>query len=67
MIMEEKIIEINVSLSYKEEKIFIKSLNTKVFIKSLNTNEMPAELLFNIMRRIESDINFYFKKDKKDE
>lgn len=58
MIMEEKIIEINVSLSYKEEK---------VFIKSLNTNEMPAELLFNIMRSIESDINFYFKKDKKDE
>lgn len=56
--MEEKIIEINVSLSYKEEK---------VFIKSLNTNEMPAELLFNIMRSIESDINFYFKKDKKDE
>ncbi len=58
MIMEEKIIEINVSLSYKEEK---------VFIKSLNTNEMPAELLFNIMRSIESDINFYFKKYKKDE
>lgn len=54
--MEERIIEINVSLSYKEEK---------VFIKSLNTNEMPAELLFNIMRSIESDINFYFKKTRK--
>lgn len=58
MIMEEKIIEINVSLSYKEKE---------VFIKSLNTNEIPAELLFNIMRSIESDINFYFKKDNKDE
>ena len=56
--MEERIIEINVSLSYKEEK---------VFIKSLNTNEMPAVLLFDIMRSIESDINFYFKKGKKDE
>lgn len=58
MIMEERIIEINVSLSYKEEK---------VFIKSLNTNEIPAELLLDIMRSLNSSINYYFEKYKKDE
>ena len=56
--MEERIIEINVSLSYKEEK---------VFIKSLNTNEMPAELLLDIMRSLNLSINYYFEKYKKDE
>lgn len=58
MIMEEKIIEINVSLSYKEKE---------VFIKSLNTNEIPAELLLDIMRSLNSSINYYFEKYKKDE
>lgn len=56
--MEERIIEINVSLSYKEKE---------VFIKSLNTNEIPAELLLDIMRSLNSSINYYFEKYKKDE
>lgn len=52
---EDKIIELDTILEYKDGE---------VFIKKMNTNEMPATLTFALVDALNKTIVEYYKKDK---
>lgn len=52
------VIEINTALEYRDGK---------VFIKKMNTNEMPANLVWNLIEALNKTIIEYYREDKKNE
>ena len=52
------VIEIDTTLEYR---------NGKVFIKKMNTNEMPANLVWNLLETLNKTIIEYYREDKKNE
>lgn len=52
------VIEIDTALEYRDGK---------VFIKKMNTNEMPANLVWNLIEALNKTIIEYYKEDKKNE
>ena len=52
------VIEIDTALEYRDGK---------VFIKKMNTNEMPANLVWNLIEALNKTIIEYYREDKKNE
>lgn len=50
------VIEIDTALEYRDGK---------VFIKKMNTNEMPANLVWNLIEALNKTIIEYYREDKK--